>query len=650
MKKILSIIFALFCGYFYSLAGQNFIDFHYRDSILKIVDALPATPVRLAYLERMAHRHQYIPYNMFFATRLYTEAKKQKNMIYENWGAYYMAGCYDKKHDADSLAYWVDILERFAPEVGTYDYYLEQKAAISRALASKRQIEKAVYVAKETLKESMEHHSENGKIAAYNSLGCAYAVSSRHKEALSVFQKAYNSFTSQTVPFLKIDILSRLASMYGNMGKTDERFSFIQEMDSTLRDIICHDPETQDNWTNFAIDCETKYEMHFMNRKEFGEAQRHLDKAKSLLKPYVDPVFWVNIQLVQLQLYGAQGDWDKSIALTDEITPIILQRHSSTFGILTDFKAKKQYEKGDIDGAIATRRYLIHTQDSLDSAFSTDQLQQVKEIYHIDELLLEKQKIQDSIYYRVVIVLTILLSLMLAFYLYTRHLSRKIVIVEKKTTEAAMQAEADNMAKDRLKSEISHDVRTPLNVVGFAELITSSEILDSEAKREYGQMIQTNAESLLNYINTILELSRLESGKIQYKKEECDIVRLCHNVIQMVTEKDVLNGMVSLQVGIDSLIILTDKERFVSFLTSLLTPTEGDMECYRTTVRINYEKNKSILYFDVINSPLAKVRFESKTSLIRHEINAHFIHYFGGIYKVQAEAEEGPTISFTLPL
>ena len=40
---------------------------------------------------------------------------------------------------------------------------------------------------------------------------------------------------------------------------------------------------------------------------------------------------------------------------------------------------------------------------------------------------------------------------------------------------------------------------------------------------------------------------------------------------------------------------------------------------------------------------------ENKTNLIRHEINAHFIHYLGGIYKVQTEAEEGPTISFIIP-
>ena len=109
-----------------------------------------------------------------------------------------------------------------------------------------------------------------------------------------------------------------------------------------------------------------------------------------------------------------------------------------------------------------------------------------------------------------------ILILMFLFYLYTRYLSKEIAITEKLTAEAASQAEADNMAKERLKSEISHDIRTPLNVVvGFAELLTDPE-LDPEAKEEYGQIIQSNAENLLSYINSILELSRLESGKIKY--------------------------------------------------------------------------------------------------------------------------------------
>ena len=79
--------------------------------------------------------------------------------------------------------------------------------------------------------------------------------------------------------------------------------------------------------------------------------------------------------------------------------------------------------------------------------------------------------------------------------------------------DALQVAKSANQAKSDFLSHMSHDIRTPLNVVvGFAELLTGKEELDKETKREYGQMIQTNAESLLNYVNSILELSRLESG------------------------------------------------------------------------------------------------------------------------------------------
>ena len=93
----------------------------------------------------------------------------------------------------------------------------------------------------------------------------------------------------------------------------------------------------------------------------------------------------------------------------------------------------------------------------------------------------------------------------------------------------------------------------------------------------------------------------------------------------------------------------TDRRWFDTLLVSLLTPSENDTARYEAIIRIRRDRSKPLLYFDVVNAPFAKVHFENKTSLIRHEINAHFIHYFGGIYKVQTEAEEGPTISFTIP-
>ena len=211
MKHTIIILLCFLCGHAYMLQAEDANAQQYQDSILKVAQAMPSTSDKLEYLRDIVYKHQYAPYNKPFSTALYREACAQKNVPYENLGAYYLAACYDKLHEPDTLAYWVDKLKSYVTEVGTYDYYPEQKAAISRALASKRQIEKAIYVAKETLQESLEHHSNNGEIAAYNSLACAYNVSSRGDEALKILLKAYQNFTPQTKPFLRIDILSRIA-------------------------------------------------------------------------------------------------------------------------------------------------------------------------------------------------------------------------------------------------------------------------------------------------------------------------------------------------------------------------------------------------------------------------------------------------------
>ena len=216
------------------------------------------------------------------------------------------------------------------------------------------------------------------------------------------------------------------------------------------------------------------------------------------------------------------------------MTPTVLNNYVSTFATLINYKASTQYDKGDIDGAIETRRYLIRKQDSLNNAFSANQLKQVKEIYHIDELLLEKQKIQDMNYRIGFIFLGVCLLLMLLFYLYTRYVSGKIAVVEKKTAEAALQAETDNIAKERLKSEISHDIRTPMNAIIGMTTIASMHIDDRERIVDCLKKIMVSSKLLLNLINEVLDMSKVESGHILLTDEEFDMGELLQSVITMV--------------------------------------------------------------------------------------------------------------------
>lgn len=650
MKKMILLTYLLFSLsslFAFTWKGKDTIAV--RDSIMKEVELLPADTSRLSHLLKVTYLNQFPPGNLYFARRLYEEAVKQNNLFYENMGAYYLAICYDKKHELDTLTYWVDKLEEFAPQIGKYDYYLEQKAAISRVMASKKMVEKAVFVAKEVLKESQERKSNNGIVAAYNSLSCAYSVSKRPDESLRMLLKGYKACNRTTKLSLSVDILSRLVSQYANRAMRDSSFFYLEKMNAALNTIVANEPETMDNWRDVMVDCQTKYMRYYMNKKDFPQTEVYLEKAKALLTPYVDTAYWLNVKLMELQYYGRIKEYDKGIALVDEVTPVVVKTYIETYELLIQYKSTLLWGKGEQDASLENLKDLLHKQDSMSLAFSTNQLKEVKEIYHIDELLLEKQKIANTNHVRAVTILIILLGLMALFYVYTKQLSRKIAKAEKEAAEAAALSNADNQAKERLKLEISHDIRTPLNaVVGFAEILAETGDLDEDSKREYNKIIQENACQLLDYVNNILELSRLESGKIKYTRENCEFIGLCREAVQMAnaTEKNCVRA--ELHTDLDKQMINTDKTRLLLLLNSLMVTTV-DEEFYHVTITVQRKEEKSLLLVKVVNTPLAKERFENKTAMIRNEINTHFIHSFGGYYKVDTLAKEGPTVVFAYP-
>ena len=222
-------------------------------------------------------------------------------------------------------------------------------------------------------------------------------------------------------------------------------------------------------------------------------------------------------------------------------------------------------------------------------------------------------------------------------------------MAEKEAIKAAELSHADNLAKERLKLEISHDIRTPLNaVVGFAEILADADNLDEESKSAYNKIVQDNATQLLDYVNNILELSRLESGKIKYVEGSCDFIGLFRAVIEEADKNGQNCVHAELHTDLEKQMVRTDQARLLSLFESLAVSTV-DTEFYHSDITVKRVEEKSLLLVTVVNTPLAKERFENKTAMIRNEINAHFIHYFGGYYKVDEQAKQGPSVTFTYP-
>jgi PAS domain S-box-containing protein len=247
-------------------------------------------------------------------------------------------------------------------------------------------------------------------------------------------------------------------------------------------------------------------------------------------------------------------------------------------------------------------------------------------------------------------------------------------ITAQKQTESALieakkLAETANTAKSEFLSNMSHELRTPLNaIIGFSEALKDGLMGKiEENQREYINDIYTSGEHLLSLINDILDLAKVEAGKMELELESVSLGELLQNCLSMVKEK-ALNHRLNVTLEADAVMpeIVADTRKLKQIIYNLLsnavkfTPDGGtvtlgahrvddmlEITVIDTGIGISAENQAKLFHpFNQIDSALSRKYQGTGLGLV---MTKHLAELHGGSVSLASEVNKGSLFSVKIP-
>ncbi|RSD35438.1 MAG: PAS/PAC sensor signal transduction histidine kinase [Methanohalophilus sp.] len=249
--------------------------------------------------------------------------------------------------------------------------------------------------------------------------------------------------------------------------------------------------------------------------------------------------------------------------------------------------------------------------------------------------------------------------------------NRKLKETMIKANKMALQARSANKIKSEFLANTSHELRTPLNsVIGFSEILLEENMGDlNDTQKKYVSNISKSGKHLLEIINEILDLSRIESGKIEIYKEKCEL-NIILNEIKKIMASQAAAKSIDLQItsNENNLTVFADRRMIKQIIFNLVdnamkfTPQNGNVSI---TAKISNENKILVSVSDTgigipenkieeIFDPFIQVDGSTKRSYggigLGLSIVKKYVEMHGGDVWVESKIGEGSIFMFTLPI
>lgn len=242
---------------------------------------------------------------------------------------------------------------------------------------------------------------------------------------------------------------------------------------------------------------------------------------------------------------------------------------------------------------------------------------------------------------------------------------------EQELINAKEKAEESDKLKSAFLANMSHEIRTPLNaIIGFSELLDNPSLFENK-RQEYLQYIGTSGKNLLNLINDIIDVSKIEAGQLKIKKSEIDILQILQETYTSYKNLNALKQNHNLDLLLDipvieELRVFSDPYRLNQIINNLLNNAVKFTEEGFIKLGMRIVKGRDLLFFvqdtgmgipedkqeeifDRFGQAHDRFTKNQGGTGLGLSISQKLVRLLGGDMWVEATPDQGSTFYFTIP-
>lgn len=258
-----------------------------------------------------------------------------------------------------------------------------------------------------------------------------------------------------------------------------------------------------------------------------------------------------------------------------------------------------------------------------------------------------------------------------------KNLESKVTERTEELLLAKDQAEQSDKLKSAFLANMSHEIRTPMNsILGFAEILKESD-LTGEQQQEYISIIEKSGERMLNVINNILNISKIESGQISCSFSETNVneqIEFVYSFFEPEAKQKGISLSFKNNLAPDEATVKTDREKLYAILINLVknaikytdkgsiefgcgsvspqaapVAEPAELEFYVKDTGIGIAKDRQEAIFErFIQAEIADKKARQGAGL-GLSISKAYVELLGGKIRVESEVGKGSKFSFTIP-